>query len=322
MKRKYRDFSIFSFIFFHLIIFITAINLLPQESKELKVRVIIKDAPLRLKPNSDSLIIKRLPLGAELDFVKEMGQWIKIKLPPDKDGIVIEGYIHQSMVERLYEKLLEPPKIKEEKPIITPVLTSKPITGKKVEKRLKFGVGIIFGYAMPSYNNYNSGLKYGGNFLFGITKNIAVELSSFSFRSEVKENPEELSKGVLSVIPINLSILVRFPINNRFVPYIAGGGAYFFNTFTIDKNIIDSWNSLGFEIKESIKKCIGFHLGAGIDFFMQRNIALNLDIGYLINRTKGNWSIIDQISNTKVSRDIDSLDINSLVIGLSLRFFL
>jgi len=322
MKRKYRNINVISFIFFHLIIFITVINLFPQESKELKIRVIVKDAALRLKPKSDSLVIKQLPLGAKLDFVEEMGEWIKIKLPPDKDSIVVVGYIHQSMVKKLYKEALEPKKIEEKKPIITPVFPSKLLTGEKVEKRLKFCIGVVIGYAMPSDNNYSAALKYGGDFLLGITKNIAIELSGLSFRSEVKENPEALSKGILTITPIGLSIQGRFPINSRFVPYIAAGGAYYLNAFTIDKNIITSWNSLGFEIKEGVEKDIGFNLGAGIDFFVKGNMALNLDIKYLINKTKGNWSIIDQISNTKVSRDLDSLNINSLVIGLGLKFFL
>jgi len=67
-------------------------------SQETKIRVIKKDAVLRLKPNNDSLLIKALPLGAILEVEETLGDWVKVKLPPDKDGIVIIGYVHNSFV--------------------------------------------------------------------------------------------------------------------------------------------------------------------------------------------------------------------------------
>jgi len=64
-----------------------------------KIRVVKPGASLRVKPDSGSLTIRDMPLGALLEFEELSGEWIKIKLPPGSDGIVIVGYVHVSFVE-------------------------------------------------------------------------------------------------------------------------------------------------------------------------------------------------------------------------------
>lgn len=65
-----------------------------------QVRVIKQNAVLRVKPKNDSVIIKKLPLGALLDVEEELDGWLKITLPPDEDGFVLTGYLHQSFTEK------------------------------------------------------------------------------------------------------------------------------------------------------------------------------------------------------------------------------
>jgi hypothetical protein len=65
-----------------------------------QVRVIKSNAVLRIKPKNGSVIIKKLPLGALLDVEEVQSDWIKIKLPPDEDGFVLTGYLHQSFTEK------------------------------------------------------------------------------------------------------------------------------------------------------------------------------------------------------------------------------
>lgn len=69
-----------------------------QEPQENKVRVIYEGAVLRLKPNSTSPVIKNLPIGATLDVIESIGEWVRVQLPPDKKGMVIEGYVHRSFI--------------------------------------------------------------------------------------------------------------------------------------------------------------------------------------------------------------------------------
>ena len=68
-------------------------------SGDSKVRIIVSKANIRLKATTQSDIVTNIPLGAVLDVVSKEGNWYFIKLPPDDKGIVITGYIHQSIVE-------------------------------------------------------------------------------------------------------------------------------------------------------------------------------------------------------------------------------
>jgi hypothetical protein len=64
-----------------------------------QVRVIKKDAVLRLKPKGDSVFLRKIPLGALLDVEEQIDDWLQISLPPDEDGFVVTGYLHISFTE-------------------------------------------------------------------------------------------------------------------------------------------------------------------------------------------------------------------------------
>jgi hypothetical protein len=64
-----------------------------------QVRVIKENAVLRIKPKEGTVVIKKLPLGALLDVKEEVGDWLKIALPPDEDGFILTGYLHRSFAE-------------------------------------------------------------------------------------------------------------------------------------------------------------------------------------------------------------------------------
>jgi len=137
----------------------------------------------------------------------------------------------------------------------------------------------------------------------------------------VEGDPEALSKGKLSVMPIQLSIQARFPISWRFLPYLVGGGGYYLNRFNLDQEITDAWDALGFDIEEKVENAIGYHIGAGIDLFISKNIALNADVRYFITKIKGSWTLTDQIIGTETSGDLEDLNLNSLVFGGGLKFY-
>jgi len=68
-------------------------------AQELKIRVIKEGAELRVQPDSGSTIIRELPLGSTFEYENLINGWFKILLPPDKQGIIISGYVHPSFVE-------------------------------------------------------------------------------------------------------------------------------------------------------------------------------------------------------------------------------
>lgn len=65
-----------------------------------QIRVIKQSAELRIKPKDGAVVIKKLPLGALFDVEEEIGDWLKISLPPDEDDFVLTGYLHRSFTEK------------------------------------------------------------------------------------------------------------------------------------------------------------------------------------------------------------------------------
>lgn len=321
MIKKSSNIHFISFILFHLIVFITAINLFSQENKEINIRIIAEDAVLRLKPSKESLAIKRLSLGSELEVIEKVGEWIKIKMPPDEDGIVVVGYVHQSFVEEVAKKVVGTIEIEEEKPKVISKLPPKVHVPEKAESLPKSYLGGGIGYAVPLEKNYEGAIEYGGNMSLGITENIAIEIGGLSFRSNIKGSSEGLSTGKLSIVPVALYIQIRFPIKNRFVPYIKGGGSYYFVKYNLDNDIINSWNTLGFNIEEKVENAMGINVGAGIDFFIRKNIALNIDMKYYNVNLKGTWKLLDQVTNTEVSGHIENINLNSFMLGVGLKLY-
>lgn len=286
-----------------------------------KIKAISEEASIRAEPSIKSRITHKVPLGITLQSVGKAGEWYKIDMLPDKEGIVISGYIHQLFVEEIVEKAPRVPKIKVKEPRIAPISPPKTDMPKKIEIMPKSYIGIMVGFAMPSEENYGSGLKYGGNLCLGITKKIAIELSGLRFQSNVEGDPEALSEGKLSIIPIQLSIKARFPMAGGFVPYVLGGGSYYLSSFAVDKGIISDWDALGFDIEEEVENVIGFHFGAGIDLFLTKNIALNADLRYCIAKTKGSWTLTDQFAGIKTLGNIEAINLNSLMFGAGLKFY-
>jgi hypothetical protein len=74
------------------------ISAVSEIRKGSKVRIIKKDAELHVKPDEQSEIITTIPLGALLDVDGVSGDWIRIRLPQNKDGFAIVGYIHDSLI--------------------------------------------------------------------------------------------------------------------------------------------------------------------------------------------------------------------------------
>jgi hypothetical protein len=67
----------------------------------LKIQVILESANVRSAPNFESEIIHQVESGLSLLAVGEIGEWFRVDLPPDEDGIVISGFIHKTLVREI-----------------------------------------------------------------------------------------------------------------------------------------------------------------------------------------------------------------------------
>jgi len=315
------------FMLFPMFLLFLSSLLLSQENK---LQVTATRAYIYADANINSPIVETVQKGTILNHISagKIGYiWYRVSYYSKKKSTVVLGFIQASSVKviegapKTARKERQKPKIIQKKQIFNPVSPSRTYAPKKFKLGPKSGVGFLAGYAMPAENNYSSGLKYGGNICLGITKNISIELKGMSFQSDVEGDPEALSKGKLSVMPIQLSIQARFPISWRFLPYLLGGGGYYLNRFNLDQEIIDAWDALGFDLEEKVENAIGYHFGAGIDLFITKNIALNADIRYFIAKIKGSWTLTDQIIGAENSGSLEDLNLNSLIFGGGLKFY-
>lgn len=196
-----------------------------------------------------------------------------------------------------------------------------PLPPKEPERQYGIGFAARAGRNGMLEDEYNNGFIYAGGFSVGLFKNIALELNVGGFRSDVKQGSRLLSKGKISYVPIQLSLIFRVPVK-RIMPYLSFGGNYYINKFALDEETYKAWYLLDFEIEEEIKNMFGFHYGAGLDFFLSENIALNIDIKYNLAKTSGTWAMKDLVTGLSISGDIDNIKLNSLFIlaGLKLYF--
>jgi len=120
------------------------------QAADLKVRVLVESAEVRLRADTLSQVVGKLPLGTILESEGKVGEWFQVKLPPDEEGFVILGYIHQRHVEVVGEvrEVKEAPEIKEEKPeeIYPPV--QQPEIRREMAPQRKFYMKGIIGYGI------------------------------------------------------------------------------------------------------------------------------------------------------------------------------
>jgi outer membrane protein W len=275
--------------------------------------------------------------------------WYYVYYKSKRMGSVVTGFIDASKVELLEPqkntdteqekaleetgdiKFIEKKKIEDEKFEITEMeqtASKEPKENKVKAKKPKTqqiikplsGIGIFVSYAMLSESDYGSGLAFGVNLQLGITKNIAVELTGLRYQSNTEQSPTGLSEGALSLLPLQFSIQARFPFSNQVTPYIKGGVGYSMNNFKIKNEVATQWNDLGYYIRETVENSFEFHFGAGVDFLVHKNIALNGDIKYLISNAKGTWAFTNQIIDTANSGNLNDLKLNTITIGFGLKY--
>jgi len=71
----------------------------PAQEVQQKIKIKAETAFIRLRPDVKSQAIGRVPSGTILNLLSKEGEWYRINLPLEKGGILLSGYVHQSLVE-------------------------------------------------------------------------------------------------------------------------------------------------------------------------------------------------------------------------------
>jgi len=157
-------------------------------------------------------------------------------------------------------------------------------------------------YANPSDLSTDIGLIGGGGFIYGITKNIALELDIT--HADFSADRAGFKEGDFGTTNISLGAQYRFhdvlPIK-KLVPYVGAGVDLLLNDFEFSNG--DS---------ADVDTVPGVHLSGGVDYFLLKQLALNAEL-------KGVLAPDADIKSAGVK--IGNYDPSSLSMTFGVRFF-
>ncbi len=177
----------FTFLFF--LVFLIIFN---ASATTLRISVKVSKANIRLKPNTEAPIISTAPIGSILISNEKIGNWHKVDLPPDKEGIIITGYIHNNIVDVL-EEIDEIIEEKSEQLVKYKLI----IKEQNAEIRLKPSENSLQIFSPPLGVNLVSFEKINGWYKVslppdqqGIVLSGYINISSVEIEEEIKEKPK------------------------------------------------------------------------------------------------------------------------------------
>jgi outer membrane protein W len=186
-------------------------------------------------------------------------------------------------------------------------------------------IAVSAGAGMLSFSevNYESGFYTGIGVYYSFSPAIGMELSGTWSSANLKGDPQKLSQGKLSPLSPTLSVQARYTsLSKTIIPYLEVGGGYSTNTFKLDAALVQSWASLGYDLKEEIKGSIGFHAGIGVDIALGPKLTASAGLRYRLQQASGSWSLVHQASGTSSSGDISDINFNALLLGIKVRYAL
>jgi len=308
------------------------------------IKVKVQLANVRTEPSLNAPVVTQLKVGTMLEASGKKGDFYEIAVA-DESGKISVGYIHANTVEIVKSEGEEQAQAQEQPEAVEQEAAEEEAAEKEtveeapqpevqepeseVETQGGFappmtGIGLMAGYALPS--GYGGGLAYGASFTFGFSSNFGIEIAGLRFQSAVDEpaaadRETALSKGKLAVMPVQISLVARFPLSPSLTPYVLAGGGYFLNKYTLDSGVQSDWEGLGFTISEKIENSIGFHFGVGLDVFMSSKLAIGAVAKYCMSTFKGSWSLTDTVSTTEATGELKDLKLKPFIVGLGLKYF-
>lgn len=213
------------------------------------VRIIQVDAVVHLGPDMESRILMNVPPGAALEVVEKTGEWFKVSLPPNDEGIVVTGYIHENAVEMIGSEPenQEQRQTETQKPAVKEPVQRQPAEprrrqtqGFSVMKKLSFGAAAGFSMSNLSgdtvqewedlYGAMDSktGITAGGFILYRINRSIAVQPGVYymqkggTISGTISGMPVEAAFN-LSYLEIPVLVNVYFSIPGPLNPFITAG---------------------------------------------------------------------------------------------------
>ncbi len=192
------------------------------QSGETRVKVIVENASLHLKPSVDAEVLEeKIALGTVFDRARKTGEWFEVKYP-SKLGVLITGYIHEMYVEVLPGAEAAPvePAAPATPAPAKPSSVSRPAVREAAGEPSRFEIGASFGVGLGQLLGGDSG--YSSSFPAGY--NIASETGQGTLSHEIK-GLSGFGFSLTYYIAGGLGLQVRADVGLK--KNIAGGGSHF-----------------------------------------------------------------------------------------------
>jgi outer membrane protein W len=190
-----------------------------------------------------------------------------------------------------------------------------------VSAEAEIRAGLIGAFALTPDGDYGNGPTFGASLGVGLTKNLEVELSVLRSQFPASGTATGLTKGQVATLPIELRLLYRFAMEgSHYVPYVAAGAGYSPTSFSVDSGAVGGWNAVNFDLSENVKGGLCASAAAGLEITISPTFVLALEARYDLVRSSGSWQMTDRESGVAVSGSLSSLKLDTLLLGVGLRF--
>lgn len=204
------------------------------------------------------------------------------------------------------------------------VLASGTVTTSSAEDIAgRSGLGIGLGYISPKDDTIDSGMLPSINYTYGVTSNFSLELSLGRAVLDVEdEDISGLNLGEITTVPLQLTAQYRIPSGSA-SPYLGAGVGYYFNDFDTSDEAVDFLRTdLGdpsLTAKIEADDSFGYHVNLGVDYFFNRNLAINLDARYFWTEVDG--TLKGTVFGIPFEGDLGELELDSSVVSAGIKYF-
>lgn len=146
-----------------------------------------------------------------------------------------------------------------------------------------------------------TGFTGGGGFIYGISRNLALELEAMH-RPNMDVEIADVKVYEASFTDLSLGLQYRFTPDNRLVPFVGAGADFITGDITSNTGT-----------RYDLDWTAGGHLNAGLDYFITRGIAFSIDLRGIYT-ARGDLKAGDT--------EVGKYDPSSFVGTLGIRFFL
>lgn len=213
-------------------------ELLYESPKE--INVIVDQANVRAEPYFTSQVIRQLQLGNILLTLGKTGEWYKVTLPPDEEGKIASGYIHQSFVEEAQKEVEEVPKAEEKEQIFAPAPVPERERARVKNDYFKVGSS-YFQFAESSRRNtYGEGIGYEAEVNVHVWKGLDVWVgSSYFYKSE--------GASRIKIFPFGAGF--KYRLSSGMFNFYAGAGANYYKYEESTPTLSESQGEVGYVAK-------------------------------------------------------------------------